>query len=75
MLTLDFDTCQSIEKWKRLLFGSRRWIWQADGSSPIGDSVDDGEIKIDQILMDYGLVGNILFRRYFSFSAPNMYFP
>ena len=35
----------SVEKEKRLLFGGKRWIWQADGS-PLGDPVDRREIKL-----------------------------
>ena len=42
----------SIEKEKRLLFGKGQWIWQgsADGSLPIGDSVDRKDDGVDQIL-------------------------
>jgi len=57
----------SIEEEKRLLFGRGRWIWQANGASPIRDPVDRRGDKVDQISLDSGLAGGILFRNSFFF--------
>ena len=64
----------SIEKEKRLVFGRQRWIWQADGASPIKDPVDRWKDKVNQISLGSGLACNILFRGSFSFTS-NMYLP
>ena len=58
-------------------FEEQRWIWQggsADGSLPIESSIDRQGHKIDQILTNSGLGGDILFRKYFPF-VPSMYLP
>ena len=46
----------------------------ADGSLPIESSIDRQGHKIDQILTNSGLGGDILFRKYFPF-VPSMYLP